>query len=697
METVSRWLRRVRIRYACELLLSATLASSVLLAGEPPSKPSNLLSGMDTAIRPGDDFFGYANGGWVQNTPIPADRSSFGVFQELVELTDKRLADLIRDAAASSPAAGTVTRRIAEYYNSVMDEPGIESRGLAPLQPTLHRIEAIKNRSMLAHFLGTTLRADIDILNSTQLYTDHLFGLWVAQDLDDPSHYAPFLVQGGLGMPDRENYLTDSPHDRELQSQYRAYIVSLLRLSGVAAPDAEAQSARIYDLEHRIAEVHVSRSDSEDVQRGHNHWTRQELSSRAPGLDWEAFFAGAQLAKQPTFVVWQPSAAKGIATLITSVPLSTWKEYLRFHAVDHFAALLPKAFVDAHFAFYGKALSGTPQLPERWKRAVEHTNEALGDAVGQLYAERYFSPQAKQRIEQLVQNLIAAFAAHIDALEWMAPETRMQARAKLASLKVGVGYPDHWRDYSGLKVVAGDALGNAVRAEEFNYQYNLGKLARAKVDRSEWAMTPQEVNAVNLPAMNALNFPAAMLQPPFFDPDRPAVLNYGSIGTVIGHEISHSFDDQGAQFDATGKLHDWWTPQDYAHFKASSAQLVKQFDAYKPFPDLAVNGKQTLSENIADLAGLAVSYSAYRASLGGREAAALDGFSGDQQFFISFGEAWRGKFRDPALRQIVISNGHAPNRYRASTVRNLDVWYKAFNVQPGEALYLPPAERVHMW
>jgi predicted metalloendopeptidase len=697
METISPRFARAGMWRFCELFLGAILASTTLLAAQPPAQASNLTAGMDRTIRPGDDFFDYANGGWIKDTAIPPDRAWFGVFGELTELTDKRVADLIRGAAATSPAPGTLTRKVADYYNSIMDEPGIEAKGLGPVQPVLHRIDAIKDRSMLAHFLGTTLRADIDILNSTNLHTDHLFGLWVAQDLDDPSHYAPFLVQGGLGMPDRDDYLSDSPQMRELQNQYRTYIATLLRLGGAPAADAEAQAARIYDLEHRIATVHVSRSDSEDVQRGHNHWTRQQFPSQAPGLDWEAFFAGAQLSKQQTFVVWQPAAITGISALIASVPLRTWKEYLRFHAVDHFGALLPKSFAEAHFAFYGKALLGTPQLPERWKRAVEHTNNGLGDAVGQLYVQRYFSPEAKQRIEQLVQNLIAAFATRIDHLEWMAPETRAQAHAKLTALKVGVGYPDHWRDYSGLEVVAADAFGNAERAEVFNYHYNLAKLSRTQVDRSEWVMTPQEINAVNLPAMNALNFPAGMLQPPFFDPARAPVLNYGSIGAVIGHEISHSFDDQGAQFDATGKLHDWWKPQDYAHFKASSAQLIKQFDAYKPFPDLAVNGKQTLSENIADLAGLAVSYSAYRLSLGGKEAAPSEGFSGDQQFFLSFAETWRGKFRDPVLRQIIITDGHAPNRYRASTVRNLDPWYTAFNVHPGEALYLPPTERVRMW
>lgn len=690
--------QQARVRHLRALFLGVSLASSVLLAAQPPPRVSTPLSaGMDTAIRPGDDFFGYANGGWLKSTPIPPDRASFGVFDELSELTNKRLADLIRDTAASSPAAGSVTRQVADFYNSVMDESGIEAKGVAPLRPTLQRIDAIKTRAMLAHFLGTTLRADVDILNTGRVHTDHLFGLWVAQDLDDPSHYAPFLVQGGLSMPDRDDYLSDSPQTHELERQYRAYIAALLRLCGVSAADAEAQAARIYELEHRIAAVHVSRSDSEDVQRGHNHWTRQEFSSRAPGLDWESFFDGAQLSKQPTFVVWQPAAITGIAALIASVPLSTWQEYLRFHAADHFHGLLPKAFVEAGFAFYGKALSDTPQLPERWKRAVEHTNNALGFAVGQLYAQRYFPSQAKQSIERLVQDLLASFATHIDALDWMAPETRAQAKAKLASMKIGVGYPDHWRDYSGLQVTLADAFGNAERAELFDYHYNLTKLGRAQVDRSEWAITPQEVDAINLPAMNALIFPAAILQPPFFDPARAPVINYGSIGTVIGHEISHSFDDQGAQFDATGKLHDWWRPQDYAHFKASSEQLVKQFDAYKPFPDLAVNGKQTVSENIADLAGLAVAYSAYRASLGDSKASPLDGFSGEQQFFVSFAEIWRGKFRDAQLRQIIISNSHAPGRYRVSTVRNLAAWYEAFNVRPGEALYLPPAERVHMW
>ena len=687
-----------RLALRMQVFLSGILlASPLLFAAEPSPQTSHLSAGMDISVPAGDDFFAYANGNWLKDTTIPPDRSSFGVFEQVSELSKKRVAELIRETADSAHAQGAVARQVADYYNSVMDEGRIESKGLSPLQPTLKRIDAITDGVTLARFLGTTLRADVDILNNTELYTDHLFGLWVAQDLDDPLHYAPFLVQGGLGMPDRSYYVSDAPKMLELQREYQRYIANLLRSSGVAATDADAQAQRIYALERRIAEVHVNRADSENVQRGHNHWSGKDFSIRAPGLVWNAFFTSAWLSKQATFVVWQPSAIAGISALTDSVAISTWKEYLRFHALDHFAGLLPKAFVDLHFAFHGTALQGTPQLPERWKLAVGRTNEALGDGVGQRYVQRYFPAQAKQSIEQPVQNLVAAFAVRIDALEWMAPATRVQAKAKLAALKIGVGYPDTWRDYSSLKVVTGDAYGNAERAEIFQYHHELAKLSRTQVDRSEWALAPQVVNAINLPAMNALNFPAAILQAPFFDPDRPAVLNYGSIGAIIGHEISHSFDDQGAQFDAAGKLRDWWTAQDYAHFKDSSEQLVAQFNAYKPFPDLAVNGKQTLSENIADLAGLAASYGAYRSSLGGIEAAPLEGFSGDQQFFLSFAQSWRGKYRDPMLRQIVVSDGHAPSAYRASTVRNIDAWYKAFNVQPNQSSYLPPAERVHMW
>jgi predicted metalloendopeptidase len=378
------------------------------------------------------------------------------------------------------------------------------------------------------------------------------------------------------------------------------------------------------------------------------------------------------------------------------VPLATWKDYLAYHAIEHAAWFMPKAFVDEQFAFYGTTLAGTPTLRERWKRGVDASNEALGEAVGKLYVAKYFSAAARDRIRALVKNILAAFDRRIDALAWMAPATKAKAKAKLAALKVGVGYPDKWRDYSALDVQKGDALGNAKRAVRFDYERNLAKLG-TPVDRDEWVMTPQLVNAVNLPAMNALNFPAAILQPPFFDPARPEAMDYGAIGAVIGHEISHSFDDQGALFDDAGKLQNWWTPADFTHFKDQGAALAKQFSAYKPFPDLAVNGQQTLSENIADVAGLAAAYDAYRISLAGKDAPAWQGLTGDQQLFLSFAQSWRTKTREPALRRQILTDGHAPGQFRADTVRNIDAWYSAFDVKPTEKLYLAPPTRVHVW
>jgi putative endopeptidase len=532
------------------------------------------------------------------------------------------------------------------------------------------------------------------VLNNTDLYTDNLFGLWVAQDLDHPSRYSPFLLQGGLGLPDRDYYLDPSPRMAEIRSRYEAHIATVLSLAGVAPPEGKA--AQIFALERRIALAHASRVDSADVRKGNNHWTRQELESRAPGLDWPAFLEAAGLDRQPGFVVWQPGAVTGIAAAVRAEPLPAWKDYLTLRAIERAAPFLPKAFVDERFAFYGKVLTGTPALSDRWKRGVAATNAALGEVVGKLYVARYFPPSEKARAEAMVRNELMAFGRRIDRLAWMAPATKAKAKAKLAALKVGVGYPDKWRDYSAFEVVPGDALGNAERASRFEYRRNLKKLGQP-VDRGEWVMNPQLVNAVNLPAMNAMNFPAAILQPPYFDSSRPVVMDYGAIGATIGHEISHSFDDQGALFDASGRLLDWWTKEDFAHFEESSAQLVRQYDGYRPFPDLAVNGKLTVSENIADVAGLAVAYDAYRLALGGKEATAVQGITGDQQFFLSFAQSWRQKAREAARRQSVLTDSHAPDEFRAATVRNLDAWYDAFAVKAGQALFVAPKERVRVW
>ncbi|HKD52728.1 MAG TPA: M13 family metallopeptidase [Steroidobacteraceae bacterium] len=684
------------------LLLGTTTAAlavaSVVAGAAGPAPASGVVPGLSVAfidhtVAPGDDFFRYANGAWLKVAEIPPDRSSWGADEELTELTLKRNVELIRNAGKSAPA-GSEPRKIGDYYASFMDAARIEQLGLKPIEPDLKSIDAIHDGSALARALGTTLRADVDILNSTNLHTPNLFGLWVAQDLSDPARYSPFLLQGGLGMPDRDYYLNPSQKMADIRSKYQAYIAAVLALAHIA--DAPAKAAAVFDLEHRIAAVHWTRADSEEVLKGNNHWARGEFAQRAPGLDWEAFFNAAGLVRQEEFVVWQPSALTGESALTASVPLDTWKDFLRFHLIDSNCPYLPEAFVKEHFAFHERVLSGTPQLAPRWKRAVNETNDALGEAVGKLYVERYFPASEKARAEALVRNLVAAFATRIDRLEWMAPQTRAKAKAKLAALKVGVGYPDRWRDYSTLEVVRGDAFGNAHRAQLFEYHRNLAKLGRP-VDRGEWAMDPQLVNAVNLPAMNALNFPAAILQPPYFDPHRDPVMDYGAIGAVIGHEISHSFDDQGALFDASGRLQNWWTKEDFAHFEAAGQRLVEQFNAYRPFPDVSVNGKQTLSENIADVAGLSVAYDAWRLTLQGKPAPTVGGFSGEQLFFLSFAQSWREKVREAALRRRLVTDGHAPAEFRAATVRNLDSWYEPFGVKPGQKLYLAPADRVRVW
>ncbi|WP_257305477.1 M13 family metallopeptidase [Geothrix campi] len=676
-------------------LLSLCLAVPALVAAPPKVEPHGLdLTGMDRTVAPGDDFFAYANGAWVKRTEIPADRGSFGVGHEVADLTDKRVAALIKSAAASKAPADSDLRKIGDCYTSFMNEKAIEAKGLSPLKPTFLAIGAIQDRKGLARYLGTTLRADVDVLNATNYHTENLFGLWVAQDLDEPTRYAPFLLQGGLGMPERSYYLDPSAGMAAVRTQYNTHVAAMLKLAGLS--NVLTRAAAVVELESRMAKAHLGREESGDVQKGNNHWTRAEFGTKAPGLDWEAFFAAADLKQPEVFVVWQPGAVTGLSALTAEVPLDTWKDYLTFHAMQHWARVLPKAVADQSFAFYGKVLSGATQPRDRWKYGVDLTNQALGEAVGRAYVAKYFPPAEKARAERMVANITAAFRVRIEHLDWMSPETKAKALAKLAALKVGVGYPDHWRDYRALKIVAGDAFGNAQRAERFEYQRNLRKLGRP-IDRTEWVMNPQLVNAVNLPVMNALNFPAAILQPPYFDPKRPMVMDYGAIGAVIGHEISHSFDDSGSLFDATGKLSNWWTPEDLKHFQASADQLVKQFDAYEPFPGLHIKGRQTLGENIADVAGLAAAYDAYRLSLDGKEAPVVQGLTGDQQFFLSYAQSWREKTREPLLRQQILTDGHAPASFRPYTVRNLDAWYPAFQVKPGQKLYLAPADRVKIW
>ena len=689
------WMRR-RFPHT-RVVVSGALALAFLAHAQPAGSPATrgiAIANMDPAVKPGDNFYRYTNGGWMKRTVIPPDRSGIGVFDVLEDLSDKRTLALIEDAGKAHAPAGSDTRKIADLYHSYMDQAGIESRGLKPIEPYLTAIAAISNKTQLARALGESLRADVDPLNNTNFHTRNLFGLWVAPGFSDSARYAPYLLQGGLGLPDRDYYLSDSNSMRTIRTKYQAHIVAMLKLAGLA--DVDGRAARIFALEHAIAATHLSLAENQEVEKANNPWKRGDFPVKAPGLDWEEYFRGAGLSQQASFIVWQPKAFTGEAALVGSTSLDAWKDWLAYHLIETYAEVLPKALADEHFALFGHVLSGTLQQRPRWQRGVVAVDSELGDAIGPIYARRYFSPQAKAEAEALVAHIIAAYRERLGALSWMAPATKAEAIAKLNALSVGVGYAESWRDYSGYEVKSDDIAGNRWRGRLFYYHTNVARIGKP-VNRKEWSMTPQTVNAVNLPLQNALNFPAAILQPPFYDPAAPAATNYGAIGAIIGHEISHTFDTEGSAFDANGRMRDWWTPSDFAHFRASTAKLAAQYDTYKPFPDLSVNGKQTLAEDIADVAGVSAAYDGYRASLQGKSAPVEHGFTGDQQFFIAFGQNWASKSRPAALREQVMTDSHAPGEYRADTVRNVDAWYAAFGVQPGQGLYLAPPDRVRIW
>ncbi len=689
-------------------LLALSLAATTLALAQaqtPAVPPANAphqgisLANMDPAIRPGDDFYHFANGGFIaRNTPLPADRAAIGVFSSLSDNSFKQVASIIDDATKANAPAGSDQRRIADLYRSYMDESAIESHGLSTLHTQLAVIAAIKDRHDLAHALGLSLRADVDALNNTNFHTANIFGLWVAPGFNDPDHYAPYLLQGGLQLPSRDYYLLDSPHMREIRTKYLAHIAAMFRLAGFS--DADTRAALVLDLETSIARQHISLADSENIHTANNPWTMADFSTKAPGLDWTEFFLAAGLTnpngKQPTFIVWQPSAVIGEAGIVIFRDLDSWKDLLAYHLIEASAIGTSKDLAEERFAFFGKTLSGTPAQRPRDFRGDAFVSTTLGDAVGQIYAQRFFSPEAKAQAQALVANLLAAFKIRLENLTWMAPTTKKEALAKLATLQVGVGYPDHWRSYAALEIKPDDLLGNMQRASLFEYHDSLSRIG-TPVDRKEWTMEPQTVNAVNLPLDNGLNFPAAILQPPFFDPKAPAAANYGAIGTVIGHEISHTFDSEGAAFDSQGRVRNWWTPDDLAHFDAVTAALAAQYDTYKPFPDLAVNGKQTLGENIADVAGIAAALDGFHAATQGTTQPALGGFTPDQQFFLAFAQNWGSVTREAALRQQILGDPHAPGQFRAATVRNIDAWYTDFKVQPTDKLYLSPKDRVKIW
>ncbi|MGV3729737.1 MAG: M13 family metallopeptidase [Sphingopyxis sp.] len=634
------------------------------------------LSGMDKSVQPGDDFYAYANGTWAKNTEIPADKSNFGMFTVLADLSQTRTQGIL-EAAKTDPNS-----MIGRAYAAFLDAAAVEAKGLAPIEPWLNQIRTV-DKAGLAGLLAEADRNGVS----------HFFGGYVGQDDKNPEVYIYTMFQGGLGMPDRDFYLKDNDRNTKLQAAYLQHLQNVLTLAGET--DAAARAKAIYEFEKQIATVHWDKNDSSDATKVYNKMTIAELAAAAPGFDWSTFIRGIGV-NEDSLLVSQPSAFTGEAKLIADAPIGVIRDMLIVRSLDGFSDVLPDAVAQEAFSFYGTALSGTPQMQERWKRAVDFTTNNLGEAVGQDYVAKYFPPETKAAMDQLVKNVLAAMGDRIDGLSWMQPETKVKAKKKLANFTTKIGYPDRWKDYSKLEIKAGDLFGNALRSNQFAHDDNISRLG-GPIRRWEWGMTPMTVNAYANFGMNEIVFPAAILQPPFFDPHADAAINYGGIGAVIGHEISHHFDDQGAKYDETGKLADWWTPADVAAFEAAGKALIAQYDAYEVLPGEKLDGTFTLGENIGDLAGLTVAYEAYKKSLGGKEAPVLDGLTGDQRFFLGWAQVWRRNYRDQNLSQRITTDPHAPSIQRTWVSRNLDPWYKAFQVKPGQTLYLAPDERVRIW
>jgi putative endopeptidase len=633
-------------------------------------------AGMDTSVQPGDDFYAYANGTWAKNTPIPADKSNYGMFTALGDLSQVRTREIL-DAAKGDPDS-----MIGRNYAAYLDGAAVEAKGLAPIQPWLAKIRAVDKAGLAA------LLAEAD-RNGVQ----HFFGGFVGQDDKNPEVYIYTMFQGGIGMPDRDFYLKDNERNAKLQAAYLKHLENVLTLAGEA--NAAARAKAIYDFEKQIATVHWDKNDSSDATKVYNKMTIAELAAAAPGFDWATFIRGIGV-KEDALLVSQPSAFTGEAKLLADAPIAVLRDMLMIRSLDGFSGVLPDKFAQEAFSFYGTALSGTPQMQERWKRAVDFTTGNLGEAVGQDYVAKYFPPETKAAMDELVKNVLAAMGRRIDGLAWMQPQTKVKAKQKLANFTTKIGYPDEWKNYSKLEIKADDLFGNALRSNQFAHDDNISRLG-GPIRRWEWGMTPMTVNAYANFGMNEIVFPAAILQPPFFDPHADPAINYGGIGAVIGHEISHHFDDQGAKYDETGKLADWWTPADVAAFEAAGKALIAQYDAYEVLPGEKLDGTFTLGENIGDLAGLTVAYDAYKASLGGKEAPVLGGLTGDQRFFLGWAQVWRRNYRDQNLSQRITTDPHSPSIQRTWVSRNLDPWYKAYQIKEGQKLYLAPNDRVRIW
>jgi putative endopeptidase len=651
----------------------------------PPSLGSGLLlSGYDRQVRVPDNLFLFANGQWLRTTRIPTDRTRYGVFDALSEQAEQNMRTIIEDSAARHGAPGSPDQQIGDFYASFMDTTRLNALGAAPLKASLERIDALAKPPDLVRYFA----------ESAVTGTPSPITLSIEQDAKDAAAYLPDVSQSGLTLPDRDYYLRADPAFVTIRAQLRAYVARMLSLAGIAHSDAAV--SRVLAVENRLAQVQWSAAQDRDATATYNKFTVADATVRIPGLDWRAYLNAAGV-HSTDFVVAEPSFFTALGSALTTLPLADWRSYLKFKLIDDLAPYLSNDFVTAHFEFHGHDLTGQQEMSPRWKRGVNAVNSAMGDLLGQRYVQRYFPPNAKQRIDALASKLVDAYRSSIDGLTWMSATTKAQARDKLNKLEVNIGYPTKWRDYSKLRVVRDDLVGNALRAAQLAYQHDLDKLGKP-VDRTEWLTTPQTVNAFYNPSRNDITVPAAILQPPFFDATTDDAVNYGGIGAVIGHEISHAFDDQGRKYDGNGNLRDWWTPQDLQRFTARTAALVTQYSAYEPLPGVHINGTLTLGENIADLSGLTVALRAYQLSLGGQPAAVLNGFTGEQRFFLGWAQVWRSKIRDERLREQLVSDPHSPSEFRVNgVVSNVPEFYTAFDVKQGDKLFRPPNQRVTIW
>jgi putative endopeptidase len=640
------------------------------------------LTAGDRSVKPGDDFFAFANGSWDRTFTIPADKASFGPFDRLDELSKERVRLIIEKAGAAHAANGTPEQQIGDYYAAYMDEAGIEAHDLAPAQEDLERIAAAKSRADVARLFGTIGYAT-------------LFDVQLTPDFKNPDRYAVVISESALGLPDRDYYLKDDPQLQGLREKYVAYIAQMLTLGGGSDPHAQAREVMAFET--AVAKLQWPIEKRRDVDATYNPRTKTQLLAYAPGFPWQTFLDAQQLGGRKDLVLSELTAIKDLAKLFDHTPVPTLKAFLTFHYLNDNAPYLPQRFDRARFAFYGQTMRGQPQQRERWKRGVDAVDGAIGESVGRLYVAEYFPPESKAKMQQLVGDLRAALSQRIDALDWMTPETKTRAHEKLASFTPKIGYPDKWKDYSTLVVRADDPVGNARRASQWWWDYQVARIDKP-VDRGEWGMTPQEINAYYNPLNNEIVFPAAILQPPFFDPNADAAVNYGAIGAVIGHEMGHGFDDQGRKFGPDGSMNDWWTAKDAQVFELRKDKLIKEFSGFEALPGLKVSGANTIGENIGDLGGLNMAHEAYLVSLKGKPAPVIDGLSGDQRFFLAYAQVWREKYRDGSLRELVMSDVHSPSRFRVNgPLPNIDVWYEAFGVKPGDKMYIAPEERVRIW